>query len=197
VIPTNDGVACVFVGTTPDRFRREVAPDVNQGFRMLAHESAPELASRPGFDHIAGRLRSFPGEPGFMRTPWGPGWALVGDAGHFKDPLSSHGITDALRDAELLADAIEATLTDPLDEREAMSVFHDTRNALSIGLFDAADALASHAWEADTVEPMLRAMSAAMTDEVTMLAERDARDLLAGGVRGGRALAGSMLADAV
>ena len=30
-----------------------------------------------------------------------PGWALVGDAGWWKDPLSTHGITDALRDAEL------------------------------------------------------------------------------------------------
>jgi hypothetical protein len=43
--------------------------------------------------------------PGFLRQASGPGWALVGDAGYFKDPLTAHGITDALRDAELLAEA--------------------------------------------------------------------------------------------
>ena len=44
--------------------------------------------------------------PGFVRRSWGPGWALVGDAGYFKDPITTHGMTDALRDAELLADEI-------------------------------------------------------------------------------------------
>ena len=42
---------------------------------------------------------------GFFRQSFGPGWALVGDAGYFKDPLTAHGITDALIDAELLANA--------------------------------------------------------------------------------------------
>ncbi len=41
-----------------------------------------------------------------MRRSWGPGWALVGDAGYYKDPITTHGMTDALSDAELLADAI-------------------------------------------------------------------------------------------
>jgi 2-polyprenyl-6-methoxyphenol hydroxylase-like FAD-dependent oxidoreductase len=182
VIPTNEGAACVFVGTTPSRFRREIAPDVNRGFRQLALEAAPELAAAPGFANHVGRLRSFPGAAGVMRKPWGPGWALVGDAGHFKDPLSSHGITDALRDAELLTDAIEQSLIDRRAEHDAMSAFHDTRNALSIGLFDASDRLASHAWDGETVEPLLRAMSAAMTDEVAMLAERDLCGALADAV---------------
>ena len=48
----------------------------------------------------------FGGPPGYLRRPWGPGWALVGDAGYWKDPISAHGLTDALRDAELLARAI-------------------------------------------------------------------------------------------
>ena len=48
-------------------------------------------------------LRTFRGRPGYVPRSWGPGWALVGDAGYFKDPLSAHGLTDALRDAELLA----------------------------------------------------------------------------------------------
>ena len=48
------------------------------------------------------------GCPGTSAVPFGPGWALVGDAGYFKDPITTHGITDALRDAELLSDAVLA-----------------------------------------------------------------------------------------
>jgi flavin-dependent dehydrogenase len=48
-------------------------------------------------------LRGFAGQVGFFRKCYGPGWALVGDAGYFKDPITAHGMTDALRDAELLA----------------------------------------------------------------------------------------------
>ena len=54
----------------------------------------------------AERFRGYPGQPGVMRQSHGPGWALVGDAGYFKDPITAHGISDALRDAELLARAV-------------------------------------------------------------------------------------------
>ena len=47
---------------------------------------------------------------GFFRASAGPGWALVGDAGHFKDPTPGQGIADALRQAEKLAGAIERAL---------------------------------------------------------------------------------------
>jgi flavin-dependent dehydrogenase len=53
-----------------------------------------------------GSLRGFAGESGYLRQAGGPGWALVGDAGAFEDPLSTHGITDTYRDAELLAAAV-------------------------------------------------------------------------------------------
>jgi flavin-dependent dehydrogenase len=49
---------------------------------------------------------------------YGPGWALVGDAGYHKDPITAQGITDAFRDSELLADALGASFagTRPLDD---------------------------------------------------------------------------------
>jgi 2-polyprenyl-6-methoxyphenol hydroxylase-like FAD-dependent oxidoreductase len=47
---------------------------------------------------------------GYFRSAAGPGWVLLGDAGHFKDPTPAQGISDALRQAERLADAIEAGL---------------------------------------------------------------------------------------
>ena len=64
-----------------------------------------------------------------MRKPWGDGWALVGDAGYFKDPLSTHGMTDALRDAELLARALAAVL-DGATESDALAEYQATRDAL-------------------------------------------------------------------
>ena len=45
--------------------------------------------------------------PNFFRKPYGPGWALVGDAGYNKDPITAQGITDAFRDAELCATALD------------------------------------------------------------------------------------------
>ena len=48
--------------------------------------------------------------PNFIRQAYGPGWALVGDAGHHKDPFVARGISDAFRDAELLAQALECGL---------------------------------------------------------------------------------------
>ena len=67
--------------------------------------------------------------PNFLRKPYGPGWALVGDAGHHKDPVGGLGIMDAFRDADLLADALDAGLSGrrPLDE--ALGGYEQRRNA--------------------------------------------------------------------
>ena len=75
-------------------------------FRALAAQTSPHLAARLDAAAPVERLRHDHGRPGHLRTASGPGWALVGDAGYWKDPLSTHGITDALRDAELLARAV-------------------------------------------------------------------------------------------
>jgi 2-polyprenyl-6-methoxyphenol hydroxylase-like FAD-dependent oxidoreductase len=40
------------------------------------------------------------------RQPAGDGWALVGDAYHYKDPVDGQGVYDALLEAKLLAEAI-------------------------------------------------------------------------------------------
>jgi 2-polyprenyl-6-methoxyphenol hydroxylase-like FAD-dependent oxidoreductase len=66
------------------------------------------------------------------RRPVGPGWALVGDAGHFKDFVTGHGMTDALLDAQNLSEAI-------LDGRpEAFEAYWRERDVLTLPLhFDA------------------------------------------------------------
>jgi len=110
-----------------------------------------------------GPLRGFPGEPAVLRRPHGPGWALVGDAGYFKDPLTAHGITDALRDAELLARA--AVDGGPA----AFAGYEDRRDTLARPLLEAAELLTSYAWDLDGVEDLLRAESAAMRAEVAVV----------------------------
>jgi flavin-dependent dehydrogenase len=98
-----------------------------------------------------------------MRQAYGPGWALVGDAGYFKDPLTAHGITDALRDAELLAHAA----TQGSDA--AFVNYAAVRDDLSGPLFEATDAIASFAWDLDRVRSLHVALNQAMKREVEYL----------------------------
>jgi 2-polyprenyl-6-methoxyphenol hydroxylase-like FAD-dependent oxidoreductase len=104
-----------------------------------------------------------------MRRSWGPGWALVGDAGYFKDPLTAHGLTDALRDAELLARGITAVIGGA-DERDALARYQMTRDALSTALFDVTDAIAGHRWTDAEIPSLLLQLNAAMAGEVEALA---------------------------
>jgi flavin-dependent dehydrogenase len=80
--------------------------------------------------------------PNHVRVPTGPGWALVGDAGYHRDPLTGHGITDAFRDAELLAGAVDRSLREPADEQAEMAAFHHSRDAALREVFALTRALA-------------------------------------------------------
>ena len=166
VIPTNDGQACVFASASPRRIGRGgMAP-----LTRIVAESSPELAARLAAATPPLALRTFTGRRGHVRRSWGPGWALVGDAGYFKDPISAHGLTDALRDAELLARAVVAVIVDGADERDALAGYQATRDALSSALFDVTDVIAGHHWTDVEIPDILLALSAAMTDEVKALA---------------------------
>jgi 2-polyprenyl-6-methoxyphenol hydroxylase-like FAD-dependent oxidoreductase len=136
-------------------------------------EASPELAARVAGAAPAGPLRSFAGLPGFMRRPWGPGWALVGDAGYYRDPITAHGTSDGLRDAQLLADATAAILAGEQGEEEAMGEYHQNRNRLSKRLFAVTEDIASYQWDTRSIEPHLRSLSAAMVDEVDYLLASD------------------------
>ena len=109
-------------------------------------------------------VRGFGGHVGFIKRGAGPGWALVGDAGYFKDPLTAHGITDALRDAELLARAIVQGTT------AALADYETTRHDLSRRLFEITDEIASFAWTDSEVQSLHRSFSSEMSREVRALA---------------------------
>lgn len=165
VVPTNDGEACVYASAPP---RRIGHGGLGRLVEIVA-ESCPDLAERLAEATPPRAVRTFTGLPGHIRRSWGPGWALVGDAGYFKDPLSAHGLTDALRDAELLARAI-AAVANGADEAGALAGYQRTRDALSAELFEVTELIAAHRWTADEIPDLLLGLNAAMNDEVAVLA---------------------------
>jgi flavin-dependent dehydrogenase len=165
VIPT-DGGHVVFAVMTPDRMAAAGAARVSL-FDEVVRRAAPDLAARLARARREGGLRRFAGLPGHLRQPWGPGWALVGDAGYFKDPITAHGITDALRDAELLARAVAA------GDARALDDYRTVRDELSMDLFRITDEIASLSWTLDRVAELHRALSAEMRREVSHLAALD------------------------
>jgi 2-polyprenyl-6-methoxyphenol hydroxylase-like FAD-dependent oxidoreductase len=79
---------------------------------MAGLRSSPEIGDLVDGASRVGPIRVATNWHGYLREAAGPGWALVGDAGHFKDPTPAQGISDAFRQACKLADAVEAGLGD-------------------------------------------------------------------------------------
>ncbi len=72
--------------------------------------------------------RGMLGMSNHVRHPVGPGWALVGDAGYHRDAITGHGISDAFRDADLLATALDQVLRGDTDEAKALAGYHAIRD---------------------------------------------------------------------
>jgi menaquinone-9 beta-reductase len=162
-IATNEA-ACVFVAMPSTQFREAVGGDARAAYHRMLAEAAPDFYETLGAPRHVEHVRGFSGHPGYLKESHGPGWSLVGDAGYFKDPLTAHGITDALRDAELLARAV-VTGGD-----EALARYETTRNDLSRELFAVTDAIASFEWDDQRLQPLHRALSREMSREVRAIA---------------------------
>jgi 2-polyprenyl-6-methoxyphenol hydroxylase-like FAD-dependent oxidoreductase len=166
-IPTNDGDTCVFVSIPPARFADRGADGLEGMFREALEYVSPMLAERVAASSASGKLRGFAGHPGFLRQPVGPGWALVGDAAYFKDPLTAHGMTDAMRDAELLARAVAA------GGDASLAGYQAARDGLVRGLLDVTDRIASFEWDLEEVKELHRTLSREMKAEVKFLKTLD------------------------
>jgi flavin-dependent dehydrogenase len=163
-IPTNDGATCVFVSVPATQFRHHVRGNAATAYTRLIRQISPLFAERLADSVRVEPVRGFAGHRGFIRRGSGPGWALVGDAGYFKDPSTAHGITDAFRDAELLARAVMRGTSAAFAEYEA------TRFDLSRMLFQVTDEIASLTWTDTEVQSLHRAFSAEMSRELRALA---------------------------
>ncbi|HEX6886957.1 MAG TPA: NAD(P)/FAD-dependent oxidoreductase [Candidatus Nanopelagicales bacterium] len=172
LIPTNDGLTCVFAGSTPADLREARRLGGPEALRRLFARAAPEHLDRFDASSPASPIRGWAGTRGFVRRSWGPGWALVGDAGLFRDPITTHGMTDALRDAELLADAVVVGMSGASAEGPALQEYQFRRDALSERLFRVTDEIASFRWDTAGIRDLLRSASSAMVDEVEFLEGR-------------------------
>ena len=155
-IPTHDGLTCVVVGWPQSEFaanRKDV-----EGTYLGAFEHAPEFAAR-----IAGATREtrFAGTgelPGFFRRPYGPGWALAGDAGHHKHPITAFGITHAFRDAEALVGALDAAWSGRRAIDDALADAQRTRDEASLPMHHLTADFATF----EPPDPEMQALFAAM-----------------------------------
>ena len=111
--PTDGGLYMAGVGTSLSN-SAEFTTDREASFnRGLA--AWPELADLVAGSTRVGPMRMITEWHSFFREAAGPGWALLGDAGHFKDFTPGQGISDALRQADHLTPAIVAGLDGDLD----------------------------------------------------------------------------------
>ena len=139
-IPTNDGLTLVLVGcpfAKAAAFRADV-----EGTYMGTLAAFPELA-----DQVAGATREERllggGVPNFFRTPYGPGWALVGDAGYTKDPVTAQGISDAFQSAEACAAALHDVFTGARPFAAAMAEYQQDRDTAAFPIYEYTTQLAT------------------------------------------------------
>ena len=125
--PTNDHQTAIFVEWTNKEFHTFRA-NLEENFLTTLDEIAPDLARRTRAGKRVHRFMGTAELPNFFRKPCGPGWALVGDAGCHKDPITAQGITDAFRDAEFLTEAIDTGLSGGQLLDEALAGYEQRRN---------------------------------------------------------------------
>jgi flavin-dependent dehydrogenase len=133
-IPTHDDLTCVVQAWPQSDFaanRKDVESAYLKGF-----EAAPEFAERM---RGATRETRFVGAgdlPGFFNKPYGPGWALVGDAGYHKHPITAFGITDAFRDAEALASGLDDVFAERRSYDDAMADYQRARDEEALPIYE-------------------------------------------------------------
>lgn len=171
VFPTNGGASlwlCRPLGELADL--RTAGPARRDAFLGQLDVVAPDLATRARSTGIEPRVRGAVGLPNVLRMPTGPGWALVGDAGYHRDPITGHGMTDAFRDAELLTAALHRALDDPGSEAAALAEFRAAREAALRPVWDLTRELSGFPHPDTFVELQIRLADAL---------EREALDLAA------------------
>lgn len=169
--PTNDDLTLVVLGwpyAEAQAFKSDVEGNV-----LATVDLVPEFADRV---RAATRVEPFLGGAvrNFLRKPYGPGWALVGDAGYTKDPITAQGISDAFRDAELCAIALDDVFRGRRSFEDALSGYQMTRDAAALPIYEFTTQLATLAPPPPDVAQLLAAVAR----------DQDAMDMFAGVVAG-------------
>lgn len=109
--PADNGL--YIVGVSPqahekDDFRRDRHESLMEHVRSC--EPVAEVLSEAKVAEKIYGIRRF---DGYFRESSGPGWVLIGDAGHFKDPAAGRGIGDAFHQVDRLVPALIRALRGP------------------------------------------------------------------------------------
>jgi flavin-dependent dehydrogenase len=132
--PTNGGQVCVAAGRATEHFR-EYRANIEETFFWIL-DASPSFAAKVRAGTREERWMGTADVPNFFRKPWGPGWALVGDAGYMKDPTTGLGIADAFRDAGLLAAALDNVLAGRRAAADALASYQQQRDEAAIPMYE-------------------------------------------------------------
>jgi flavin-dependent dehydrogenase len=173
VFPTHDGQACIWVCTPSadaNAVRRRAGSRV-EAFGELLERSAPELAERLRQARRTSPVQGMLRQPNQVRQAFGSGWALVGDAGYYRDAITAYGISDAFRDAELLAVALDQALDGDGEEPTALAGYQAQRDRALAEIFEITCRLAAYPPVPRFIE-LQKQLSAAIDKQAAALAAR-------------------------
>lgn len=139
--PTNDGLTGLLVEWPHAQFH-EFRSDIEGNF-LKTVDLVPGLADRVRAGRRVERFYGSSDLPHQLRHPYGRGWALIGDAGSHRDPITGEGISNAFRDADLLAEALDAGFSGRMTLDEALAGFHRERDEAMIPMYDLTAQLAT------------------------------------------------------
>ncbi|MEN3280602.1 MAG: hypothetical protein V7607_1742 [Solirubrobacteraceae bacterium] len=150
--PTNDGLVVTYVAAPASAFHAFRADP--EGAILAALDNCGDLGERARAGERAERVFGTADTQNRFHKPYGPGWALVGDAGLVMDPVTGAGIADALRDAELLADAVVAGL----NGGTTLAGYQAVRDATALPMYEMTTDLASFSPPRREQEMLVRAL---------------------------------------
>jgi flavin-dependent dehydrogenase len=173
VFPTHQGQACIWVCTpsADAKAARRRSGSREEAFGELLGRCAPQLAGRLRHARRTSPVQGMLRQPNQVRQAFGPGWALVGDAGYHRDAITAHGISDAFRDAEFLAVALDQALSAGAEESAALARYQRQRDQALREIFDLTCRLAAYPPAPAFIE-LQKQLSAAIDDEAAALAAR-------------------------
>ena len=124
--PTSDGDVMVGVNWVMEDFKA-LRSEIETSYYATIAELTPTLSAQITRSTLSTPLR-LGSTRNFLRVPYGPGWVLVGDAGHKKDPCTAQGITDAFIDADDCAVVINQGLRGDHPFAEGFAAWHAARD---------------------------------------------------------------------
>jgi flavin-dependent dehydrogenase len=171
VFPTHHGQACIWVCTpsADAKAARRRSGSRAEAFGELLERCAPQLTERLRYARRTSPVQGMLRMPNQVRQAFGPGWALVGDAGYHRDAVTAHGISDAFRDAELLAVAVDQALGAGAEETAALALYQRQRDRVLREIFEITCRLAAYPPVPAFIE-LQKQLSAAIDSEATALA---------------------------